>query len=99
LGVTGIIDNITIKTNVKMVDVKKNIEAAFQRQAHFDAKDIEVKLDDTKVTLKGFVASWREKDEAARAAWSAPGVARVDDQLHVSPWGRSLRRLGCSRMR
>jgi osmotically-inducible protein OsmY len=84
LGVTGIINNLAIKTNVKMVDVKKNIEAAFQRQAHFDAKDIEIKLDETKVTLKGFVTSWREKDEAARAAWSAPGVAKVDDQLHVS---------------
>jgi osmotically-inducible protein OsmY len=84
LGVTGIINNITIKANATMADVKKRIEAAFQRQAHFDAKDVDIKIDDTKVTLKGFVASWREKDDAARAAWAAPGVSKVDNELHVS---------------
>lgn len=84
LGVTGVINNITIKTNVKMADVKKQIEAAFQRQAQFDAKDIDINLDESKVTLKGFVASWREKDDAAHAAWAAPGVSRVENQLLVS---------------
>jgi osmotically-inducible protein OsmY len=84
LGVTGVVNNLTIKTSVKMADVKKEIEAAFLRQAVFDAKDIDVKLDDSKVTLKGFVASWREKDEAARAAWAAPGVAKVENQLLVT---------------
>jgi osmotically-inducible protein OsmY len=84
LGVTGVVNNLKIKTSVKMTDVKKEIEAAFQRQAHFDAKDIDIKLDDSKVTLKGFVASWREKDDAARAAWAAPGVAQVENQLLVT---------------
>ena len=32
----------------------------------------------------GFVSSWREKDDAGRAAWAAPGVARVENQLRVS---------------
>lgn len=84
LGVTGVVNNLTIKTSVKMTDVKAKIEAAFQRQARFDAKDIDIKLDDSKVTLKGFVASWREKDEAARAAWAAPGVVHVENQLLVT---------------
>jgi len=83
-GVAGILNNITIKPSVKMVDVKQKIEDAFQRQARLDAKDIDVGLNDNKVTLKGFVSSWREKDDAARAAWAAPGVCKVENQLLVS---------------
>jgi osmotically-inducible protein OsmY len=49
-----------------------------------DAKDIDVRLNDNKVTLKGFVSSWREKDDAARAAWAAPGVCKVENQLLVN---------------
>jgi len=84
LGVTAILNNLTIKPSVKMVDVKRKIEDAFQRQARLDAKDIDVGLNDNKVTLKGFVSSWREKDDAARAAWAAPGVCKVENQLLVS---------------
>jgi osmotically-inducible protein OsmY len=84
LGVTGILNDLTIKPSVKMVDVKQKIEDAFQRQARLDAKDIDVRLNDNKVTLKGFVSSWREKDDAARAAWAAPGVCKVENQLLVS---------------
>jgi len=84
LGVTAILNNITIKPSVKMVDVKQKIEDAFQRQARLDAKDIDVGLNDNKVTLKGFVSSWREKDDATRAAWAAPGVCKVENQLLVS---------------
>ena len=84
LGVTAIHNNLTIKPSVKMVDVKQKIEDAFQRQARLDAKDIDVGLNDNKVTLKGFVSSWREKDDAARAAWAAPGVCKVENQLLVS---------------
>ena len=83
-GVTGIINEISVKPNIKMTDVKEKIEAAFQRQAHLDAKKVDVKLNDNQVTLKGFVSSWREKDDAARAAWAAPGVAKVENQLMVS---------------
>jgi osmotically-inducible protein OsmY len=83
LGVTGIVNEIAIMPAVKMVDVKQKIEAAFQRQALFDAKDIDIKLNDNQVTLKGHVHSWREKDDASRAAWAAPGVAKVENQLQV----------------
>ena len=39
IGVTGIINDVTIESSVKMVDVKQKIEDAFQRQARLDAKD------------------------------------------------------------
>jgi osmotically-inducible protein OsmY len=84
MGVTGILNNLTIKSSVKMVDVKQKIEDAFQRQARLDAKEIDVRLNDNHVILKGFVSSWRERDDAARAAWAAPGVCKVENQLLVS---------------
>lgn len=36
------------------------------------------------VTLTGSVSSWNERDQAVRAAWGAPGVTSVDDQLVVT---------------
>ena len=83
MGVVGVTNEITVKPSVKMQDVKEKITEAFSRQARLDAKDIDIKLDDNKVTLKGHVHSWREKDDAARAAWAAPGVAKVENQLQV----------------
>ncbi len=84
MGVTGILNDLTIKPPIKMADIKQKIEAALQRQANLDANDIDVGLDDSKVTLKGIVSSWREKDDASRAAWAAPGVSSVDNQLLVA---------------
>lgn len=82
-GVTGITNEITVKPSVKMADVKDKIQSAFERQAMLDAKDIDIDLDGSAVTLKGHVHSYREKDDAARAAWSAPGVAKVENKLQV----------------
>lgn len=83
LGIKGISNEIVIKPTVQMVDVKRKIEEAFERQAKLDAKDIEVGVNENQITLRGFVHSWREKDDAARAAWGAPGVTKVENKLQV----------------
>jgi osmotically-inducible protein OsmY len=33
--------------------------------------------------LKGAVRSWAEREEAERAAWRTPGVAKVNNQIIV----------------
>jgi osmotically-inducible protein OsmY len=83
LGVKGVYNNIEVRPAVKATDVKAKIQSAFERQASLDAKDININVDDTAVVLRGSVHSWREKDDAAIAAWAAPGVTRVDNRFQV----------------
>lgn len=82
-GVKSVTNDILVKPVVKGSDVKEKIVAAFERQADLDAHQISVNVKDAEVILEGFVRSWREKDDAARAAWAAPGVARVENQIQV----------------
>ena len=84
LGVTGVSNLITLKTVVAPADVKLKIENALSRAAELDGEKINVEVSGNKVTLKGNVSSWAERDEAERAAWSAPGVWMVDDQLVIA---------------
>src|SRR5579864_5949634 len=83
IGAKGIFNDIEVRPDVKAKDVKQKIQSAFQRQASLDAKDIRVKVDDSAVILQGTVHSWREKDDAAIAAWAAPGVTKVENKLQV----------------
>ncbi len=84
-GVKGVTDNIKVKPNVSTVQVKDKIEDALKRSAEVEARRIIVQADDGKVTLRGNVRSWFEKNEAASAAWAAPGVTQVNNQIAVVP--------------
>lgn len=83
MGVKGIENNIVVSSAAKVNDVKQKIEDAFKRQAISDTRDIEVKVHDSTVTLKGHVRTWQEREDAARAAWAAPGVGNVENQLYL----------------
>jgi osmotically-inducible protein OsmY len=83
MGVKGVINDVVVASNIKATDVKQKIEDAFKRHAILDSKDIEVKVDNSTVTLKGHVHTWQEHEDAARAAWAAPGVANVENRLLV----------------
>jgi osmotically-inducible protein OsmY len=83
-GVKGITNLITFKPQATPSEVKRKIEGAFRRTAELDAQRIKVDVHDNKVTLRGIVHSWAERDEAERAAWSAPGIAFVEDKLIVA---------------
>jgi osmotically-inducible protein OsmY len=82
-GVRGVTNLLQIKKRPSAPDVRERIESAFKRHAELDSKQIAVEAIDGRVTLRGKVRSWAERQDAEFAAWSAPGVTKVDDELLV----------------
>ena len=84
-GVRGVTNQIRlqVRPSVQPAEVKDRIEAALRRSAEIDARGIQVDAKDSMITLRGKVRTWAERDEAERAAWGAPGVLAVKDELVV----------------
>jgi osmotically-inducible protein OsmY len=85
-GVRGVSNLITVRPrqHPSPDEMKKRIEDALVRSAETDAKRIQVEVRGDKVILTGTVRAWVEKKEAERVAWSAPGVASVENRIVVS---------------
>jgi osmotically-inducible protein OsmY len=84
LGVRGINNEVRLRPRIATAQIALEISRAFQRNAQLGANAITVTADRGTVTLRGRVRNWTEWAAATRAAWSAPGVAAVDNELTVS---------------
>jgi len=82
-GVVGVSNLITIKPRITAKAVQSKIESALQRRAVKDARGISVEVEGGKVTLRGEVHCWAERENAELAAWAAEGVSQVKDEIRV----------------
>lgn len=84
-GVRGVTNKIAIKSSADLANVKSKIESALKRRAEVEANAIRVTIHNgNKVILEGKVDNWEERRAAENAAWSAPGVASVEDRLTIA---------------
>jgi osmotically-inducible protein OsmY len=85
IGVRGVTNLIKVHPRkASPEEVSRSIREALRRNAELDADRIEVEASEGTVTLSGTVRSWTERQDVERAAWSAPGVTEVIDQLAIS---------------
>jgi osmotically-inducible protein OsmY len=84
-GVRGVTNKIIIKPRVDSSNVKSKIESALKRHAEVEANAIRITVQNgNKVVLEGKVDNWDERRAVENAAWSAAGVASVEDRLTIS---------------
>jgi osmotically-inducible protein OsmY len=84
-GVSGVTNKIQVRPKASAAEVRSKIEEALRRSAELDARRITVAIEGSTVKLYGAVSSWAEREEAERAAWSAPGTTMVENHILVNP--------------
>jgi osmotically-inducible protein OsmY len=83
-GVVNVFNGITIKAGASATQVHEKVKAALQRQATADANTIQVATSGGKVTLSGNASSWHAIEDARDAAWAAPGVTQVIENVAIA---------------
>ena len=84
VGTLDVFNEIELKQPTPTAgDVQESIKKAFKRNAAIDADDLIISTHNGTVTINGTVSSWAEHDEALDAAWAAPGVTSVHDEMTV----------------
>jgi osmotically-inducible protein OsmY len=84
-GVRNIKDEIEVAFDADPVDVTIHVQGALDRNALIaDDSEVVVSTNDNTVTLNGHVRTWAEHNAVLDAAWMAPGVFDVRDDLYVT---------------
>jgi len=82
-GVRGLSNQITLKARATPADIGERMTAALKRHAQREAKNIWASVSGSTVTLHGHVDAWSDRVEAQSAAWAAPGVTRVINEITI----------------
>ncbi|HXH15941.1 MAG TPA: BON domain-containing protein [Sphingomonas sp.] len=82
-GVVGVINHVTLKPRVDVVDLANDIRTAWHRSWFFDGDTIKVSVDGGVVRLIGSVDSLHDRKVAEKTAWAAPGAVKVENLLEV----------------
>lgn len=83
-GVTGVDNAVTLTEAAEAGDARDAIKAALWRDAVVEADGLSVEtFPGGLVVVSGMVRSWAAHDHVMAAAWSAPGIIRVDDHVRV----------------
>jgi osmotically-inducible protein OsmY len=85
-GVRAIANLLAVAPHAQIAHIKQQVKQALLRSAEVEVTGIIVAVQDATVTLHGTVHSFAEKRAAERAAWAAPGVSAVDNQLEVNTY-------------
>ena len=80
-GVKYVTNLITVKPTVSPADVRHRIMSAFTRSSALDANALDIAVEGGTVKLSGTVRGWNERRIAENAAWAAPGVTKVKDEI------------------
>jgi osmotically-inducible protein OsmY len=83
-GALDVINEIEIISPTRASEVKDSIKNALKRNAGIDGDALSVTTMNGTVTINGNVRSWAEHDEAIDAAWAAPGVTSVRDEMFIA---------------
>jgi osmotically-inducible protein OsmY len=84
VGALDVINEIEIISPTRASEVKDSIKNALKRNAGIDGDALSVTTMNGTVTINGNVRSWAEHDEAIDAAWAAPGVTSVRDEMFIA---------------
>jgi osmotically-inducible protein OsmY len=83
-GLTALTNGIFLTATAPGDGLKAEIEAAMQRNAQLDGREITVEVNGGDVTLSGMVHSWAELRQAGYVVWSAAGVTSVKNGLAIA---------------
>ncbi|HWA83647.1 MAG TPA: BON domain-containing protein [Fimbriimonadaceae bacterium] len=84
LGVKGVHNLVSTKKRADATAIKREISRLFHRNIQRDLDHILVETHDGTVQLRGTVSSWAERQEAVKAAWNTPGVAKVENYITIN---------------
>lgn len=86
-GVRDVANLIVVKPMGSLTagEIRQKIHAALERTASLAADGVTIAVSDGTVTLGGTVRTWLDRENAAQAAWSLPGVIRVENGIAVHP--------------